>query len=92
MSIAAVRSVSGIGQSSVARLSTALQMLRKCCSMSSVSEHSAQNTFLFAIFIADNPCTPKASFNDVQALHTVSVFLTYIMSFSEMCIQIIPSA
>ena len=83
MSIAAVRSVSGIGQSSVARSSVALQMLRKCCSMSSVSEQNAQNTFLFAIIIANNPCTPKVLFNDIQALHTVSAFLTYVMSFSE---------
>ena len=92
MSIAAARSMSGIGWSSVVRLSAVLQMLHKCCSMLSVSEHSAQNTFLFAIIIADNPCTPKVLFNNVQALHTISVFLIYIMSFSETCIWIIPSA
>ena len=92
MRIASARSASGIGRSSVARSSAALRMLRKCCSMSSVSEHSARNTFRFAIIIADSPCTPKASFNDVQALCAVSAFLTYVISFSETRIRIIPSA
>ena len=92
ISIAAVRFISGIEWFSVVRSSVALQMLCKCCFILSVSKYSAQNTFLFAIIIANSSCILKALFNDIQALHAISVFLTYIISFSEMCIQIIPSA
>ena len=91
MSIAVARSISEIGQSSITRLFIILQMLHKCYSILSVSKYSAQNTFLFTIIIADNPCTLKALFSDVQALHIILAFLTYVMSFSKIYIQIISS-
>ena len=92
MSITIVRSISRIEWSSVMRSSVVLQMLYKCCFMLSVFKHSAQNTFLFAIITTDNSYILKVLFNNIQTLYAISAFLTYIISFSEIHIQIIPSA